>query len=96
MFIIVVLQTAIRNKRKRKRKSRLPPNYDLNAKLDPERWLPKRERSTYKDKRKKDKVCCLLLFIIIVIISSFLAQRERSGSGTWHAGYECSNGSADG
>lgn len=40
-------------KKKRKRKPRLPKNFDPNVKPDPERWLPKHERSTYK--RKKDK-----------------------------------------
>ncbi len=37
-------------KKKKKRKIRYPKNYDpaLNALPDPERWLPKRERSYYK------------------------------------------------
>ncbi|VDP49428.1 unnamed protein product [Soboliphyme baturini] len=41
------------NKRKRKRKVRLPKNYDPNVPPDPERWLPKYERSAYK--KRKDK-----------------------------------------
>ena len=40
-------------KKKRKRKIRLPKNYDPNVPPDPERWLPKHERSTFK--RKKDR-----------------------------------------
>jgi len=41
-------------KRKRKRKIKLPKNYDPNVKPDPERWLPKWQRKTYK-KRKNDR-----------------------------------------
>lgn len=36
----------------------LPKNYDPNVAPDPERWLPKFERSTYKkkkDKRQRDR-----------------------------------------
>ncbi|GAV06975.1 hypothetical protein RvY_16879 [Ramazzottius varieornatus] len=40
-------------KKRKKRKPRLPKNYDPNVKPDPERWLPKYERSNYK--KKKDK-----------------------------------------
>jgi|SRR6185312_16184713 len=40
-------------KKKHKRKPLLPKNYDPNTPPDPERWLPKRERSTYRGKRKK-------------------------------------------
>ncbi|KAJ9664663.1 Signal recognition particle subunit SRP72 [Neophaeococcomyces mojaviensis] len=43
------------NKKKRIRKSRLPKDYDPNKKPDPERWLPLRDRSTYKPKKKKGK-----------------------------------------
>ncbi|KAF8360430.1 srpa-72, partial [Pristionchus pacificus] len=39
--------------RKRKRKRTiLPKNFDPNVKPDPERWLPKEERTAYKKKRK--------------------------------------------
>lgn len=38
------------NKKKRKRKPRLPKNYDPNVPPDPERWLPRHERSAYKKK----------------------------------------------
>ncbi|OQV17716.1 putative Signal recognition particle subunit SRP72 [Hypsibius exemplaris] len=40
-------------KKAKKRKPRLPKNYDPNVKPDPERWLPKIERSNFK--KKKDK-----------------------------------------
>ncbi|CAL2032100.1 unnamed protein product [Caenorhabditis brenneri] len=36
----------------RKRKIRLPKNYNPAVAPDPERWLPRQERSTYKKKRK--------------------------------------------
>lgn len=40
---------------KRVRKSRLPKDYDPAKKADPERWLPLRDRSTYRPKGKKNK-----------------------------------------
>ena len=40
---------------KRPRKSRLPKDYDPNKTPDPERWLPLRDRSTYKPKGRKGK-----------------------------------------
>ncbi|XKL66531.1 hypothetical protein PGB90_009951 [Kerria lacca] len=40
-------------KKKKKRKPKLPKNYDPNVLPDPERWLPKYERSNYK--KKKDR-----------------------------------------
>ena len=43
-------------KAKRVRKSRLPKDYDPEKKADPERWLPLRDRSSYKPKgRRKGK-----------------------------------------
>ncbi|XP_033102958.1 signal recognition particle subunit SRP72-like [Anneissia japonica] len=39
-------------KKKRKRKRKLPKNYDPQVNPDPERWLPKHERSQYKFKSK--------------------------------------------
>ncbi|KAL2361927.1 hypothetical protein RJZ56_005179 [Blastomyces dermatitidis] len=41
--------------KKRVRKSRLPKDYDPNKKPDPERWLPLRDRSSYRPKGKKGK-----------------------------------------
>lgn len=41
--------------KKRIRKSRLPKDYDPSKGPDPERWLPLRDRSSYKPKGKKGK-----------------------------------------
>ncbi|EPS38313.1 hypothetical protein H072_7967 [Dactylellina haptotyla CBS 200.50] len=52
------LETAPKSqsKARKKRKIRLPKGgIDPNKKPDPERWLPLRDRSTYKPKGKKDK-----------------------------------------
>lgn len=38
---------------KRKRKIILPKNFDPKVPPDPERWLPKQERSAYKKKLNK-------------------------------------------
>ncbi|KAF8770151.1 Signal recognition particle subunit SRP72 like protein [Argiope bruennichi] len=43
----------IQKKKKKRKKGKLPKNCDPNVDPDPERWLPRRERSTYK--KKKDK-----------------------------------------
>lgn len=43
----------IAKKAKKKRKIRLPKRYDPKVKPDPERWLPKRERSTYRPKKQQ-------------------------------------------
>nr|CAD7439751.1 unnamed protein product [Timema bartmani] len=46
-----------KKKSKRKRKGKLPKNCDLNSTPDPERWLPRHERTGYrrkKDRRNKD------------------------------------------
>ncbi|KAI9853006.1 MAG: Signal recognition particle core component [Thelocarpon superellum] len=42
--------------KKRVRKSRLPKHYDPQKAPDPERWLPLRDRSTYRPKGKKGKM----------------------------------------
>lgn len=39
--------------KKRKRKNKTPVNFDPNSKPDPERWLPKQERTGYR--KKKDR-----------------------------------------
>lgn len=39
----------------KKKIRRLGKNYDPNAKVDPERWLPMRDRSYYRPKNKKGK-----------------------------------------
>ena len=47
--------SASKRANKRVRKSRLPKDYDTNKTPDPERWLPLRDRSTYRPKGKKSK-----------------------------------------
>ncbi|XP_013417430.1 signal recognition particle subunit SRP72 [Lingula anatina] len=43
----------LQKKRKKKhKKGKLPKNYDPGSDPDPERWLPKKERSYYRGKRK--------------------------------------------
>ncbi|KAK5016512.1 Signal recognition particle subunit SRP72, partial [Cryomyces antarcticus] len=42
-------------KAKRPRKSRLPKDYDASRTPDPERWLPLRDRSSYRPKGRKGK-----------------------------------------
>ncbi|XP_015603378.1 signal recognition particle subunit SRP72 [Cephus cinctus] len=44
--------TQKKNK-KRKRKGQLPKNYDPNVPPDPERWLPRHERSGFRKKRDR-------------------------------------------
>ncbi|CAG8762271.1 16660_t:CDS:10, partial [Dentiscutata erythropus] len=46
-------QTKTPPKKKKKRKPLLPKNYDPAVPPDPERWLPKRERSGFKIKGKR-------------------------------------------
>lgn len=41
--------------KKRVRKSRLPKDYDPSKPPDPERWLPLRDRSTYRSKGRKGR-----------------------------------------
>jgi signal recognition particle subunit SRP72 len=48
-------------KAKKIRKSRMPKDFDPNKKPDPERWLPLRDRSTYRPKGKKGKARANLL-----------------------------------
>jgi len=40
---------------KKLRKSQLPKDYEEGKKMDPERWLPLKDRSTYRPKGKKGK-----------------------------------------
>ncbi|XP_030621753.1 signal recognition particle subunit SRP72 isoform X2 [Chanos chanos] len=42
-------------KKKKKKKSKLPKNYDPKSSPDPERWLPMRERSYYRGRKKGKK-----------------------------------------
>merc|ERR1712154_459375 len=43
----------IKKKKRKKKKGRLPKNYNPDADPDPERWLPRWERSTFKHKKVK-------------------------------------------
>lgn len=45
----------VASKTKRIRKARMPKDFDPNKKMDPERWLPMRDRSYYRPKGKKGK-----------------------------------------
>lgn len=42
----------LKKKKKKKKKGKLPKNYVAGGDVDPERWLPRRERSYYRGKRK--------------------------------------------
>merc|ERR1712223_1923327 len=42
-----------KKKKKRKHKKRLPKTYDPNVDPDPERWVPRRERTGYRRTRKE-------------------------------------------
>ncbi|NWU97970.1 SRP72 protein, partial [Upupa epops] len=42
-------------KKKKKKKGKLPKNYDPKVSPDPERWLPMRERSYYRGRKKGKK-----------------------------------------
>jgi len=42
-----------KKKKKNKRRGKLPKNYDPNVAPDPERWLPKYERTGYRKKRDR-------------------------------------------
>jgi len=39
-------------KKRRKRKGKMPKNFDPKVDPDPERWLPRKDRSTYKGRRR--------------------------------------------
>lgn len=43
---------AATTKKRRKRKGKLPKNFDPKVDPDPERWLPRKDRSTYKGRRR--------------------------------------------
>ncbi|KAL8775337.1 MAG: hypothetical protein Q9209_000344 [Squamulea sp. 1 TL-2023] len=49
------LDEKLKPAKKRVRKSRLPKDYDPNKAPDPERWLPLKERSSYRPKGKKGR-----------------------------------------
>jgi len=41
--------------KKKKKKKLLPKNYDPNKPVDPERWIPLKQRSTYRKKGRRGK-----------------------------------------
>lgn len=43
----------VRKKKHHKRKTKLPKNYDPKIVPDPERWLPKYERTGFRKKRDR-------------------------------------------
>lgn len=45
--------TTKKTKKHKKRKGKLPKNYDASAQPDPERWLPRYERTGYRKKRDR-------------------------------------------
>lgn len=49
-------KSSTNKKKKNKRKKILGKNYDPNVQPDPERWLPKYERSNYRKKKDKKTV----------------------------------------
>ncbi|KAI4158818.1 MAG: hypothetical protein LQ342_007115 [Letrouitia transgressa] len=49
------LEEKPKSAKKRVRRSKLPKDYDVNKAPDPERWLPLRERSTYRPKNRKGR-----------------------------------------
>ncbi|XP_071266754.1 signal recognition particle subunit SRP72 isoform X2 [Salvelinus alpinus] len=48
-------QGDVKKKKKKKKKGKLPKNYDSTANPDPERWLPMRERTYYRGRKKGKK-----------------------------------------
>ena len=41
------------NKKRKRKKPKLPKNYNPKVAPDPERWLPRRERSTFKQRKRR-------------------------------------------
>ncbi|XP_041696620.1 signal recognition particle subunit SRP72-like [Coregonus clupeaformis] len=48
-------QGDVKKKKRKKKKGKLPKNYDPTANPDPERWLPMRERTYYRGRKKGKK-----------------------------------------
>ncbi|KAL1954945.1 hypothetical protein VTO42DRAFT_403 [Malbranchea cinnamomea] len=78
-----------RSRKKRVRKSRLPKYYDPNKQPDPERWLPLRDRSTYrppKGKKGKQKVAERMQGGIVseepTAVSSVVSPQQKAQSGS--------------
>jgi len=49
----VKAEVGLKRKRRKRKKGKLPKNYNPEVDPDPERWLPRWERSTFKPKRQK-------------------------------------------
>ena len=78
---------AVRAKKKRKRKPKLPKNFDPEnpgPKPDPERWLPKWQRSDFKKKRnrrrEKASLCYQLILRSLLSFSSSSSSSVPIGS----------------
>lgn len=48
-------ESTVADQAKKRRRRKLPKNYEEGKKVDPERWLPLRDRSSYRPKGKKGK-----------------------------------------
>lgn len=48
-----MLDVIKKKQKKRKRRGKLPKNHDPNVAPDPERWLPRHERSGFRKKRDR-------------------------------------------
>lgn len=53
LFSKPTVDLAKKKRKKRKRKGKLPKHYDPNIPPDPERWLPRHERSGFRKKRDR-------------------------------------------
>ncbi|XP_043682551.1 signal recognition particle subunit SRP72 isoform X5 [Vespula pensylvanica] len=49
----LIVDQTLKKRKTRKRKGKLPKNYDPNVLPDPERWLPRHERSGFRKKRDR-------------------------------------------
>lgn len=69
---------------KRVRKSRLPKDFDPAKKADPERWLPVRDRSSYRPKGKKGKQRAAALTqggVVDEKANEAASQQQKAGGG---------------
>jgi SRP72 RNA-binding domain len=81
----------VRQKKRRKRKQRLPKDFDPanpGPPPDPERWLPKWQRADFKKKRnrRREKVCacvCLLGVRWAVLLQEASGQAANAWLKSW-------------
>lgn len=71
----------VTSKAKRIRKARMPKDFDPNKKMDPERWLPMRDRSYYRPKGKKGKKKMEGLTQGGVVTEEKAPQQQQQGGG---------------